>query len=129
MLLPVFAISRGRDAERVAEPVGGVLEPGGGLSELLAEPLVAEVFAARKVLLTETDLKVAGLLAEEPVRPCPLSSSRFLEPSPREASVSDPPLALASAEFSCSSTFVMCLLANSSLPMLPFEFERLELTF
>lgn len=128
VLLPVFAISRGRDVDRVAALVGGVLEPTAGLSVVLAEALLTDALAARKVLLTETDLKVAGFLADEPVRAYPLSSSLFLEPSPREASVSDPPLVLASAEFSWSSTLVMCLLATSSLPALPFKFERPEST-
>lgn len=100
MLLPVLAISRGREEDRVAELVGGVLEPAGCFSATLAEALLAAAFVARKVLLTETDLNVAGFLTVEPARPCPLSSSLLFEPSARDASVSDPPLALASAEVS-----------------------------
>lgn len=100
MLLPVFAMSRGLEEDKVAEPVGGVLELGGGLSAVFAEALLAFAFAARKVLLTETALKVAGFLTDEPVRPCPLSPSLLLTPSAFDASVSEPPLALASAELS-----------------------------
>lgn len=67
--LPVFATRRGRDTDRVADPVGGVLEPGVCLSVGFDEAVLAAAFDARNVLLTETDLKVAGFLAEEPVRP------------------------------------------------------------
>lgn len=67
--LPDFATRRGRDIDRVADPVGGVLEPGVCLSVGFAAAVFAAALDARKVLLTETDLKVAGFLAVEPVRP------------------------------------------------------------
>lgn len=66
--LPDFATKRGRDMDKVAEPVGGVLEPVAGLSLVLDETL-GFALAARKVLLTETALNVAGLFAEDPARP------------------------------------------------------------
>lgn len=69
-----------------------------------ATPGVLANFAARKVLLTDTDLNVAGFLANDDVRTCPLSSpSLLLTASGRDASVSDPPLLLGSAEFTRSS--------------------------
>jgi hypothetical protein len=106
--LPDFATNRGRDTDRVAEPVGGVLEPAAGLSLVLDETL-GFALEARNVLLTETALKVVGFLAEEPVRLMPFSPSFA-----RDASVSDPPLTLTSAELIWSSTFVMRLFAMSS---------------
>jgi hypothetical protein len=90
--LPVLATKRGRDADNEAEPVGGVLEPGAGLSLSFDEAVVAFALAARKVLFTDTALNVAGFFAVELVRPWPLS------PSLRDASVSEPPLTLTSAE-------------------------------
>lgn len=97
MPLPVFATRRGRDADNVAEPGGGVPEPLLTLSPVLVVLLGAAALDARKVLLTDTALKAAGFLMVDPVRPCVLSPSFALELSVREASVSDPPLALASA--------------------------------
>lgn len=76
--LPVFAISRGR-ADRVAEPGGGVLELELGLSLGFGETEVTPDLAARKVLLTETALKVAGFLTEDPERAWDLSSSFSFE--------------------------------------------------
>lgn len=106
--VPVFATSRGRDMDKAAEPVGGVLEPAAGLS-LVFEARPEELdLAAKKVLFTETALNVGGFLVGELVRPWPRSPCLFF------ASVSDPPLTLTSAELICSSTLVMRLLAMSS---------------
>ena len=116
--LPVFATRRGR-ADKVAEPGGGV-ELETGLSVGLVEMEPALALDAKKFLLTESALNVAGFLTEEAVRPCDLSSSLAFDPSGREASVSDPPLTLTSAEFSWSSTLVMCLFSMSSWPEVPF---------
>lgn len=116
--LPVLAISRGRDADKVAEPVGGVLDPADGLSVPL-DAGFAEALAARKVLLTDTALNVAGFLTDEAVRPCPLSPSLLFDPSPLDASVSDPPLTLTSVELSWSST-VRCLFSIPSVAAVPF---------
>lgn len=68
VLLPVFAIRRGLEEDKVADVVGGVLEPAGCFSAALVAALLAVAFAARNVLLTETALK-AGFLAVEPARP------------------------------------------------------------
>lgn len=66
--LPVFATNRGLDADGVADPGGGVLEPDFDLS-LTFEVLVGvAALDARKVLLTETALKVAGFLTDDDVR-------------------------------------------------------------
>lgn len=118
---PAFATNRGRDADKVVDPGGGVLEPVAGLSLVLETVLLGLAFDARNVLLTETALNVAGFLAEDAVRPWPLSPSFFAQ-SVREASVSDPPLTLTSAELSCSSTLVMRLFEMSSIVVarLPF---------
>jgi hypothetical protein len=67
--LPVLATRRGRE-ESVAEPDGGgVLEPPLDLSTTLLVELGGFAFEARKVLLTDTALNVAGFLTEEAVRP------------------------------------------------------------
>ncbi len=67
-------------------------------------------------MLTETDLKLAGFLTADEVLECPFSPS--LPPlirSGRECSVSDPPLMLASAELTRSSTIsAMSLFSSSS---------------
>lgn len=116
---PVLATSRGRDADRAADPGGGVLDPPIGRSIGFEATLELLALAARKVLLTETALKVAGFLAAEPVRLWLLSPSFALE-----ASVSDPPLTLTSVECNCSSTLVIRLFAISSmLWWLPFKAE------
>lgn len=106
--LPDFATKRGRDMDKVAEPVGGVLEPAAGLSLVLDETF-GFALEARKVLLTETALNVAGFFVEAPARIWPLSPSFA-----RDASVSDPPLTLTSAELIWSSTLVIRLFAMSS---------------
>lgn len=79
----------------VAEDTGVV-----GFSPTLGLLVLEVALEAKNVLLTETDLKVAGRLADE-VRMCPFSS-RFAG-SCLEASVSEP-LLLTSAEFTTSST-------------------------
>jgi hypothetical protein len=78
-----------------------------------------ELLAARKVLLTDTALKV-GFLATEEVLAWLLSSSFAFEESVRAGSVSDPPLTLVSVKLSCSSTLVMCLFSMSSVTRPPF---------
>lgn len=99
--LPIFATNRGLGADSVAEPWwGGVLEPVFDLSATFVVLIGVAALDARKVLLTETALKVAGFLTDDPVRPWLLSPSLSFELSARDASVSDPPLALASAELS-----------------------------
>lgn len=66
--LPVLAIKRGRDADSIDDPGGGVLELPVGRSTAFEETPELFAFEARKVLLTDTALKVAGLLAAEPLR-------------------------------------------------------------
>jgi hypothetical protein len=120
--LPVFAISLGRE-DNVDTPVGVVLRlEAFDLSvDLTAGLLAGPPFAARKVLLTETALKVAGFLAVDEDRTW-LPSLLF--ESPLDASVSEPPLTLTSAELIWSSTLVMCLFSISSWPGLPFRIAR-----
>jgi len=115
---PDLATRRGRELAGVAVPCADVrLVPGVGLSADFAAPTAAAPFDARKVLLTDTDLKVVGFLTVEDVRVWPFSSSLSRE---RDASVSDPPLMLTSAEFTRSSTMSdICLLPSSSVGVLP----------
>jgi hypothetical protein len=70
-LLPVFATSRGLGPPRTAggELVAGVLTV--PFSPALAIVPPAAPFAARKVLLTETALKVVGFLRVDAVRVWP----------------------------------------------------------
>lgn len=87
----------------------------GFASPSLGVVLGAGALEARNFLLTDTALKVVGFLAVEPVR------TWFLSPSLAfPASVSDPPLALALAESTLSSTWVMCLFSSSSWLATPF---------
>lgn len=96
-----------------------MLEPPTGFSLILEAVSGALLFAPRKVLLTETALKVAGFLIADEVRAWFLSPSRCFVPS-----VSEPPLTLASAELHWSSTFAMRLLKMSSPGAgIPFRFE------
>lgn len=113
---PVLATSLGRADADEAEVRLATARVGEALSPGLATPGVPAALAARKVLLTETDLNVVGFLAVDDVRTCPLSSpSLFFAASTLEVSVSDPPLMLGSAEFTRSSTIsAMCLFDNSS---------------
>ena len=67
--LPVFATNRGLDADGVPEPGGGVLEPDFDLSLTFVVLEGIAALDARKVLLTETALKVAGFLTDDVVRP------------------------------------------------------------
>lgn len=76
-------------------------------------------FAARKVLLTETGLKEVGFFTADAVRTWPFSSPAVFEVSAFEASVSDPPLTLTSAELTIDSTFSVSGL-SSYLSALPF---------
>jgi hypothetical protein len=109
---PDFATNRGLDADNVAEPGGGVLEL--GFSVVLLATVGAAALDARNVLLTETALKVAGFFADEAVRTWPLSLPSFtFDPSALEASVSEPPLTLASVELGCSSRLVIRLFSMS----------------
>lgn len=96
----VFATSLGLGTLEVV--VGVAAEDTGvvGFSPTLGTLVLEVALEAKNVLLTETDLKVAGRLVDE-VRTCPFSS-RFAE-SCLEASVSEP-LLLTSAEFTLSST-------------------------
>lgn len=95
--VPDFATSLGRE-DRVEVPDGEELRI--EVEFVFSPGLVAEEMAgpldARNVLLTETALKVAGFLTVDDVLPCPFSPSR----AARDASVSDPPLTLTSAELS-----------------------------
>jgi hypothetical protein len=116
-LLPDFATSLSLEADEPAIPGCGVEEvdpaADSGREELLVAPLVA-----KKVLLTETDLKLFGLTLDD-VRAWLLESDLPLG-SALDASVSEPPLTLTSAEFTSSSTMsAICLFSISSVT--PFE--------
>lgn len=110
----VFAISRGFELLGVEAPGGGVLELGREMSPAFAVAPGVVTLDARNFLLTDTALNVAGFLIDEPARLWPFSSSLpCLDPSAREASVSEPPLTLASVGAEESSMFVMCLFSIS----------------
>lgn len=96
--LPDFATSRGRFGAVVVGPVCGAVAPVAGFSPSFEGAVGATPFAARKVLFTETGLNEANFLTVDVVRACPLSSPTAFEASAFEASVSDPPLTLTSAE-------------------------------
>lgn len=69
---------------------------------------------ARNVRFTETDLKLWGFFTVEEDRAWPLSADSLVE-SVLNASVSEPPLTLTSAELTSSSTMsVICLFSISS---------------
>lgn len=123
--VPVFAIRRGFDAVSEDDPGGGVPVPARGLSVGFAVPLEGDALDARNVLLTETALKVAGFLTDDAERLWPLSPSFC---PVREASVSEPPLILASAEFTWSSVFAARLFSSSSCGVVPFTDNRLAST-
>lgn len=109
---PLFATSLGFG---VAEALAGVAaEDTGvvGFSPTLGAPVLEVALDAKKVLLTETDLKVAGFFVDE-VLEWPLSS--FLDASGLEASVSDPPLTLTSVELITSSTISLTSLSTITL--------------
>lgn len=109
---PLFATSLGFG---VAEALVGVAaEDTGvvGFSPTLGAPVLEVALDAKKVLFTETDLKVAGFFVDE-VLEWPLSS--FLDASGLEASVSDPPLTLTSVELITSSTISLTSLSTITL--------------
>lgn len=121
---PSFATSRGRAADEAPLADCGVErdEAEEGLSrDLDVEPAAAGALLPRKVLLTDTDLKVAGFLMADEVLLCALSPSLEAVPSGLDASVSEPPLTLTSAEFTKSSTMSeSCLPPISSEEAAPF---------
>lgn len=82
-----------------------------GFSPTLGTLALEVALEAKNVLLTETDLKVAGRLADE-VREWPFSS-RFAG-SGLEASVSEP-LLLTAVEFTTSSTMSLTSLSTMAL--------------
>jgi hypothetical protein len=110
---PDLATKRGRAAVRDMVPAGDArVDEAVDLSATFEGALVEAPLAARKVLLTETGLNEAGFLTDEEVRPWPFSSGLSFD---REASLSDPPLMLTSAEFTRSSTMSeICLFSISS---------------
>lgn len=77
MPLPVFATSLGFEADSADPPGSDELSawPEDALSPILDATVPAAPLAARKVLLTETALKVAGFLTVDDVLPCPFSPS------------------------------------------------------
>jgi len=96
------------EAEALALPDAGVEEADPAIESGLEIEDVAPL-AARNVLLTETDLKLVGFLTAEALRKWLLSSSLDFE-----ASVSEPPLTLTSADCTSSSTrSVACLFSIS----------------
>lgn len=112
-LLPDFATSFRREAEEPVVPGPGV-EEADPTADSVREVAFAGLLDARKVLLTETALKLLGL-AEDEVRTWPLPSANLWDASAFDASVSEPPLTLTSAEFTSSSTIsVICLCSISS---------------
>lgn len=101
----------------VVEVPVGVVDVGtgvAGFSPILGLLALEVALDARKVLLTETDLKVAGFLVEE-VLEWPLSSF-FLD-----VSVSEPPLMLTSAELTTSSTISLTSLSTIATEESPFK--------
>lgn len=109
----LLATKRGLGVVEV--PVGVVVDGTGvaGFSPTLGLLALEVAFDARKVLLTDTDLKVAGFLVED-VLEWPLSSFFF------EVSVSEPPLMLTSAEFTTSSTMSLTSLSTIEVDDSPF---------
>jgi hypothetical protein len=110
-----FATSRGLDAavKGDCDVAGATLSPSFGVAEVA--PL-----AARKVLLTETVLKDMGFFMVEEVRTWPFSSPAVFEVSAFEASVSDPPLTLTSAEMMADSAGSVSGLMLPSFSEFPF---------
>lgn len=107
-LPPVLATSRGFG---VVDVLGGAAVEdavAAGFSPALGPTLAEVPFEAKKVLLTETDLKVVGFLTEDDLE-FPLSS--FLD---FEASVSEP-LTLTSVELTTSSTRSLTSLSTTTL--------------
>lgn len=108
-LLAVLATSRGFGVEEVlgGATVGDAVAR--GFSPILGETLAEVPFEAKKVLLTETDLKVVGFLTEDDLT---WLLSSFLD---LEASVSEP-LTLTSVELATSSTSSLTSLSTTTLP-------------
>jgi hypothetical protein len=131
--LPVFAINLGLAAEvRLPDWVKFDVDVEVVFSVAFAGLLPVAPFAARNVLFTETGLKLVGFFTADEVRPWPFSSSLSLNASDFNASLSDPPLMLTSAEFTRSSTMSeICLFSISSeaaLAASPFICGRSEWT-
>lgn len=105
-LEPDFATSFSFEAE---EPTAltGVAGANDGDDVSDRETALAAFFAPKKVLLTETDLKLWGFFTVEEVR------TWFGSLALVDASVSDPPLTLTSAELAKSSTMSLTALAFS----------------
>lgn len=99
--LPVFATNRGRNVVEVG-PAGVLVAVKEIFSPIFGVD-VPDTLAARKVLLTDTDLNDASFLTLESVRRCPLPSLADFVVSAFDASVSDPPLTLTSAEATLAS--------------------------
>lgn len=119
--LPVFATRRGLGPPRAAAgaaTVGVLMAP---FSPALIGVPVVTPFAARKVLLTETALKVVGFLMVDAVRVWPRPSTDAFDVSGLVPSVSDPPLTLTSAELTVPSTRSVSDLISSPLAS-PFIF-------
>jgi hypothetical protein len=111
-VLPDLATSFRREADDVAVGCGVVeVDPAADSGRDVA--LVA-LLDARNVRFTETDLKLWGFLTVDEDRACPFSPASFAV-SVLDASVSEPPLTLASAELTSSSIIsVICLFSISS---------------
>ncbi len=109
--------------------------PGAGVEE--ADPAAdsgrevapAAPLAAKKVLLTDTALKLFGFAAVEEVRMWPLPSANLWERSALDASVSEPPLTLTSVELTSSSTMSVICLCSISSEDPPFRAVPDELTW
>jgi hypothetical protein len=103
-LEPDFATSFNFDAEEPAV-LTGVAGAKDGEEVSDREAALAAFFAPKNVLLTETDLKLCGFLTVDEVRTW-LGSFVF----ETDASVSEPPLTLTSAELMRSSTMSLIAL-------------------
>jgi hypothetical protein len=87
-------------------------------SAVLEEAGLKPALDARKVLLTETALNVAGFLTDDDTLAWLRSPAGFAE-SDLGPSVSEPPLTLTSVDRVCSSTLVIRLFAMSALASVP----------
>lgn len=101
--LPDFATNLGLAPVLVEGPTWVVVDGAVPLSPSFEGAAAVAPLAARKVLFTETGLKDANFFTVDAERTWPFSSPRFLV-SAFEASVSDPPLTLTSAELTIAST-------------------------
>jgi hypothetical protein len=109
-LEPDFATSFNLEADDPAELMGTAgVSDGEEVSD--RDDAWAAFFAPRNVLLTDTDLKLWGFLTVEEARAWP-NDDLSLDV---DASVSDPPLTLTSAELTSSSTIsAICLFLSMS---------------